>query len=111
MNLRREFDDIKVQHVPRAYNEKANNLAQIGSGTRIDTDVSKKMVCIQKMVLPLARLCEMALEDFSINIEDDDWREPVSQCLLNPRKERHKMKLNWSMMSFGWVIVQEDHKR
>ena len=26
-------------------------------------------------------------------IEDEDWRKPISQCLLNPRKEQRKLKL------------------
>ena len=44
MNLLKEFDDIQVQHVPRAYNEEANNLAHIGLGTRIETDVNENKI-------------------------------------------------------------------
>ena len=43
----------------------------------------------------------MALESFSIITEDDDWREPISQFLLNPRKEHHKLKLK----SINYVLL------
>ena len=66
MNLLREFDDVQVQHVPRAYNEEADNLAHIGSGTKIKANISEKMIRIQKKSLPSVKLKEMASEDMRI---------------------------------------------
>ena len=67
LELLREFDDVRVQHVQRAYNMEADKLAQIGSGTRMDPMDDEKFIRVQRRILPSVKQREMAAEVFSIN--------------------------------------------
>jgi hypothetical protein len=66
LHLLKEFKTVIIEHIPRAYNEEANNLAQEASGYR-----------------PIYGA--MAVE-----LAADDWRKEIADYLRDPSKKVDK---------------------
>ena len=103
--LLKHFVQIEVQHVPRAENQEANDLAQLASGYKLSKEQEQEVIEIKtkrnsidivpnKLLRPKlggmeasqgylqsAKFSEILVIN---NLDDNDWRKPIVNFLENP---------------------------
>lgn len=79
-----DFDDVLISHILRRYNNEANELAQTATRVNIPQGVYQRTITVQKRVLPSVRRRNLAVEKFSAEISEKDWRTPIIKFLKRP---------------------------
>ncbi|KAH7860721.1 hypothetical protein Vadar_017172 [Vaccinium darrowii] len=81
-----EFDDASLLHVPRRFNQEANELAQIATGIKIPQGWYKRTITIQKRSLPSVKRRSASMEVFTTDLggQEEDWRTEIITFLKYP---------------------------
>ncbi|KAH7860659.1 hypothetical protein Vadar_016463 [Vaccinium darrowii] len=81
-----EFDDASLLHVPRRFNQEANELAQIATGIKIPQGWYKRTITIQKRSLPSFKRRSASMEIFTTDLggQEEDWRTEIITFLKHP---------------------------
>ncbi|KAH7841185.1 hypothetical protein Vadar_026706 [Vaccinium darrowii] len=81
-----EFDDASLHHIPRRFNQEANELAQIATGIKIPQGWYKRTITIRKRSLPSIKRRSASMEIFSTDLEgqEEDWRTEIITFLKHP---------------------------
>ncbi|XP_021800345.1 uncharacterized protein LOC110744669 [Prunus avium] len=90
LNTSDEFSRISFEHVPRAKNREANEMAQVASGVNIPDSDHDRVIRIKRRTLPALAERGMTTQVSSFEITDEvntaetDWRYPVVKYLHDP---------------------------
>ncbi|KAH7864116.1 hypothetical protein Vadar_025982 [Vaccinium darrowii] len=81
-----EFDDASLLHIPRRFNQEANELAQIATGIKIPQGWYKRTITIQKKSLPSFKRRSASMDIFTTDIggQEEDWRTEIITFLKHP---------------------------
>ncbi|KAH7839844.1 hypothetical protein Vadar_009567 [Vaccinium darrowii] len=81
-----EFDDASLLHVPRRFNQEANELAQIATGIKIPQVWYRRTITIQKRSLPSFKRRSASMDIFTTDLkgEEEDWRTEIITFLKHP---------------------------
>ncbi|KAH7844302.1 hypothetical protein Vadar_026615 [Vaccinium darrowii] len=63
-----EFDDASLLHIPRRFNQEANELAQIATGIKISQGWYKRTITIQKRSLPSFKRRSASMDIFTTDL-------------------------------------------
>ncbi|XP_016195951.1 uncharacterized protein LOC107637006 [Arachis ipaensis] len=74
------FRKISLVHIPRIYNEIANELAQIASKYRIGPETIKKLSSIHQILVPANEREVLCMSEW----DDSNWRKPIARYLKDP---------------------------
>lgn len=99
-----DFEEVSFIHVPRQDNWEANELAQIASGLRMSTDLTHKMVLIQKRSHPSILQRGIQVDTFNLNIDlAGDWRTEIREVLESPEKS---FPYGLKMKALNFILVE-----
>ncbi|KAH7852756.1 hypothetical protein Vadar_028881 [Vaccinium darrowii] len=81
-----EFDDASLLHIPRRFNQEANELAQIATGIKISQGWYKRTITIRKRSLPSVKRRSASVEMFTTDLggQEEDWRTEIVTFLKYP---------------------------
>ncbi|KAH7835024.1 hypothetical protein Vadar_022159 [Vaccinium darrowii] len=81
-----EFDDASLLHIPRRFNQEANELAQIATGIKIPQGWYRRTITIQKRSLPSFKRRSASMDIFTtdLKVEEEDWRTEIITFLKHP---------------------------
>ncbi|KAH7857697.1 hypothetical protein Vadar_015505 [Vaccinium darrowii] len=81
-----EFDDASLLHIPRRFNQEANELAQIATGIKIPQGWYRRTITIQKRSLPSFKRRSASMDIFTTDLrgEEEDWRTEIITFLKHP---------------------------
>ena len=93
-----EFNNVIIQHVPKEFNQEANDLAQIASKYKLTPTTLNKLVEAKQAFVPLEER-EVCLLD---RLYSSYWRMPNVEYLKNPNTQVD-MKIKYHAISY--IIV------
>ncbi|XP_075486372.1 uncharacterized protein LOC142525978 [Primulina tabacum] len=90
-----DFEDVTFQHVPRQDNWEADELAQIASGLKMSSELTHKLLLIQKRNHPSIHQRGIQVDTFDIDVDlAGDWRDEIKNALRNPEQRLpHGLKM------------------
>ncbi|GKU89762.1 hypothetical protein SLEP1_g3857 [Rubroshorea leprosula] len=98
----KEFDDFSLKHIPHMMNVEANELAQIASGVKMLEGILKKVIVIEKRMLPSVHQRGITMEACSLNVTPTDSRHPIIKHLRNPSS---KTSRRTRMQALNYVLL------
>ncbi|XP_058181214.1 uncharacterized protein LOC131299647 [Rhododendron vialii] len=113
MQLIQDFNKVTVKHVSRSMNTEANSLAQASTGLRLAPETIRKIMTVQKRLLPSVRRRGLGLEVFTYDFTgeelddelENDWRTHIISFLKRPH-HRASRKLRRRAMSY--ILVGDE---
>ena len=82
--LRPEFQECTLHHIPREENHEANRMAQATSRYRPLEDGKVEIEAIKARILPSIFTRQLGIEIFALEVGKDDWRSPIISYLRSP---------------------------
>ncbi|KAI5320353.1 hypothetical protein L3X38_040061 [Prunus dulcis] len=92
--LVKDFDDVRLAHLPREHNSQANAMAQLASRVQIFEGLSDELFKVEKRSLPSVFERGTPAEVMVLTIAPEDWRHDIMQYLKNPNGS-HSQQVWW----------------